>query len=371
MDTDVIIIGGGISGCALAYYLANAGIETILLEKSGLNNESSGANSGSLHGQIPHETFLEKGEVWAKAFGPTLSLMNESINLWKNLEETLESDLEISINGGLLVAKNEKQIKDIHAKASIENRFGITSEFLNKTDLRNIAPYLSDDVIGAMYYPDEGKANPLLVTPAFALKSEELGVQILRQTEVKSINHQKKGFFVDTSQRSFNCNRIVNCTGIDLERINSMIGVSYDVYAEPIQSNVTEPIEHFIDHLVYSAGERLTLKQTSHGSCIIGGGWPSLIDKVSGRLNISYESVIKNLKTATDIVPSLESAQLFRTWPAMVNGNDDWIPVLGETKSVKNYFIFYFPWMGFTGALISASILADIISNKTNHELII
>ena len=55
----------------------------------------------------------------------------------------------------------------------------------------------------------------------------------------------------------------------------------------------------------------------------------------------------------------------------MVNGNDDWIPVLGETKSVKNYFIFYFPWMGFTGALISASILADIISNKTNHELII
>ena len=100
-------------------------------------------------------------------------------------------------------------------------------------------------------------------------------------------------------------------------------------------------------------------------------GWPSLIDKVSGRLNISYESVIKNLKTATDIVPSLESAQLFRTWPAMVNGNDDWIPVLGETKSVKNYFIFYFPWMGFTGALISASILADIISNKTNHELII
>ena len=78
----------------------------------------------------------------------------------------------------LLVAKNEKQIKDIHAKVSIENRFEITSEFLNKTDLRNIAPYLSDDVIGAMYYPDEGKANPLLVTPAFALKSEELGVQI-------------------------------------------------------------------------------------------------------------------------------------------------------------------------------------------------
>ena len=65
MDTDVIIIGGGISGCALSYFLASDGVEVILLERSGLNSESSGANSGSLHGQIPHETFLDKGKEWA------------------------------------------------------------------------------------------------------------------------------------------------------------------------------------------------------------------------------------------------------------------------------------------------------------------
>ena len=50
METDVLVIGGGISGCALAYFLAKEGVETILVEKSGLNSQASGANSGSIHG---------------------------------------------------------------------------------------------------------------------------------------------------------------------------------------------------------------------------------------------------------------------------------------------------------------------------------
>ena len=192
MDTDVIIIGGGICGCALAYFLALDGVEVTLLERSGLNSKSSGANSGSLHGQIPHETFLDKGEEWAHTFGPTLSLMNESIQLWKKIEESLETDLEISLSGGLLVAKNEKEIKAIHAKAAIDKKFGIHSEYLDKSQLRKFAPYLSEDTIGAMYYPEEGKANPLLVTPAFASKSEILGVQKIRQAEVKGISENIK-----------------------------------------------------------------------------------------------------------------------------------------------------------------------------------
>ena len=369
MDTDVIIIGGGICGCALAYFLALDGVEVTLLERSGLNSASSGANSGSLHGQIPHEAFLDKGEEWAHTFGPTLSLMHESIQLWKKIEESLETDLEIRLTGGLLVAKNDKEIKSIRAKAAIEKKFGIHSEHLDKSQLRKFAPYLSEDTIGAMYYPEEGKANPLLVTPAFALKSEILGVQIIRQAEVKGISVKRKGFRVDTTKKSFTCNRVVNCAGIDVGSINAMVGLANKVFAIPIQSNVTEPIEQFIDHLIYSAGERLTLKQTLHGSCVIGGGWPSLIDKTTGRLLICYDSVIRNLTVATDVVPSLESVQLVRTWPAWVNATEDWIPILGEADSIRGFFVCAFPWMGFTGGLISARILADMLLSRPGHSM--
>ena len=104
MDTDVLVIGGGISGCSLAYFLAKEGVEIILLEKSGLNSQASGANSGSIHGQIPHDVFLEKGEDWALGFGPTLGFMAESVTLWKAMEEMLGADLEFRLTGGLLVA---------------------------------------------------------------------------------------------------------------------------------------------------------------------------------------------------------------------------------------------------------------------------
>ncbi len=372
MNTDLIIIGGGISGCAVAYYLACEGLEVILLERSGLNGESSGANSGSLHGQIPHEVFLEKGIEWAHNFGPTLKLLKDSIHLWRDLERLLETELEVRINGGLLVAKNEHEIEDIRSKAKIEKRFGINSEFLDKSEIREFAPYLSEDVLGAMYYPEEGKANPLLVTPAFAAKSEQLGTQIYRNTEVKSISLERKGFVVDSSKGTFNCKRIVNCAGNEFNHINSMVGITQKkMFSSPIQSNVTEPVKPLIKHLLYSAGDRLTLKQTVHGSLIIGGGWPSLIDKKTKSLNISFESLLKNLSVAIDIVPSLESIKVLRTWPAMVNGTNDWIPIIGESKSIRGYFVLSFPWMGFTGGPISAKILANEVLNGTGKLLFI
>ena len=368
METDVLVIGGGISGCALAYFLAQDGLEVTLIERSGLNSAASGANSGSLHGQIPHDTFLDKGEEWAHNFGPTLSLMRESLEFWKTMEDVLEADLEVRLSGGLLVAKNEEEVKAVRAKAAIEKKFGIQSEYLDSTDLKNLAPYISDDMIGAMFYPEEGKANPLLVVPAFAAQAEKLGVRIIRQAEVEKISIQRVGFRVDTTRGSITCRRIGNCAGIDVGRISQMVGLTSTVIGDPIQTNVTEPLPPLVDHLVYSAGDRLTLKQTRHGSCLIGGGWPSSMDAVSGRLSVSYESVAKNLRVAIDMVPDLETAQLVRTWPARVNGTDDWIPILGEAETVNGFFINAFPWMGFTGGPISARLTADMMLNRPGHS---
>ena len=75
MSEDVLVIGGGVTGCAAAYYLARAGARVTLAERHDLNTQASGRNAGGLHGQIQHEPFLELGEGWARAFGPTLALM--------------------------------------------------------------------------------------------------------------------------------------------------------------------------------------------------------------------------------------------------------------------------------------------------------
>src|SRR3954454_18999355 len=103
-ETDVLVVGGGVTGCAAAYYLAKAGAGVTLVERHDLNTQASGRNAGGLHGQIQHEPFLELGEDWAGEFGPTLPLLRDAVELWRGLPEELGADLEVNICGGLLVA---------------------------------------------------------------------------------------------------------------------------------------------------------------------------------------------------------------------------------------------------------------------------
>src|ERR1043166_8832379 len=108
--TDLVVIGGGVTGCATAFYLAHAGVNVTLVERHDLNTQASGRNAGGLHGQIQHEPFLELGEAWAHAFGPSLALMRESIGLWHDLERELGADLEVNVCGGIIVAASETQL---------------------------------------------------------------------------------------------------------------------------------------------------------------------------------------------------------------------------------------------------------------------
>tara|TARA_B100000959_G_scaffold226775_1_gene241483 strand:+ start:1681 stop:2829 length:1149 start_codon:yes stop_codon:yes gene_type:complete len=365
MDTDVLVIGGGISGCALAYFLAKEGVEVSLVEQSGLNSQASGANAGSLHGQIPHNIFLEKGEKWALSFGPTLQLMRESLELWRDMEDLLGVDLEVRVSGGLLVASTEKEMRDVRSKVLIEKKFGVRAEILSRVDLRQHAPYISDKMVGAAFYPDEGKANPLLVTPAFAAQAEKCGATISRQVEVKNISVVRNGFEVDTTKGLIACKRIGNCAGVDAGRISAMVGLDIPIMGDPIQVNVTEPIAPLIEHLVYSARDKLTLKQTRHGSCIIGGGWSSRVDPDTGNLYVDQESVSKNLQVAIEMVPILRNVALVRTWPARVNGADDWQPILGEDPMVPGFFTNAFPWMGFSGGPVSSRVTADLMLGRS------
>jgi len=250
---------------------------------------------------------------------------------------------------------------EIQRKVSIEREFGINAEMLNKTDLRQYAPYVSERMIGAAFYPDEGKANPLLAGPAFAAKAVALGAKISRNVEVEQISVQKSQFHVQTNNGSITCRKIANCAGNDVARVSAMVGLTSPIAASPIQVNVTEPMAPMIHHLIYSASEKLTLKQTYHGSCIIGGGWSSRFDHQTGKLYVDHQSVVKNLQVAINMVPDLVGVQLVRTWPAAVNGTDDWRPILGEDDTVSGFFTNAFPWMGFTGGPISARLTADLI----------
>jgi glycine/D-amino acid oxidase-like deaminating enzyme len=360
LGTDVLVIGGGVTGCAAAYYLADAGADVALVERHDLNTQASGRNAGGLHGQIQHEAFDEHGEDWARAFGPALALMRESIELWQGLSDTLGVDLEVSVCGGLLVAATEQQLRDVERKAAIDRAFGVEVELLTRADLARVAPYVSERMVGGLLCPFEGKANPLLAAPAFARAAADRGARLLPQTDVRAIDRTSSGFRVATSSGAIECGRIVDCGGAEAGRVSHLVGVELPVESHPIQMCVTEAVPPLVEHLVYFAGGKLTMKQARFGSLLIGGGWPARFDGDSGRLGIDLRSLGDNLRLALEVVPSVGAASLLRTWAGVCPGLADGLPVIGELDGVPGFFVSMFPFLGFCCGPIMGSLAATL-----------
>ena len=364
MQTDVLIVGGGLAGVATAYYLAREGVEATLIERDDLNAQASGANAGSLHAQIPHEPFVTDGEAWATAYAPAISLLVESIRLWTGLEAELGADLEVSVGGGILLAATEAQCRDIERKMAIERAHGLEVGWLERNALERVAPYIASNILGGAFCPTEGKANPLKATPAFARAALKHGARILGHTTLLGLAPERSGYRAETSAGPIRARRVVNSAGAEAGRVAKMLGLALPIEGHPIQVNVTEPVEPFIPHLVYFAGEKLTLKQAKNGSLLIGGGWPARWSNVAGRPTVGLDSLRANLATAAAVVPRVASARLLRVWPAIVNGTADWKPILGEVPGLPGFFMNMFPWMGFTAAPACALTTAALVLGR-------
>lgn len=360
---DVIVIGGGIAGCTTAYFLARGGADVTLLEQYDLASLASGTNAGSLHAQIQPEPFLEYGESWVRQFLPALELYKGSMSIWQGIEATLGADLEVVFSGGIVVAASDAEMRNLADKAELERSVGIETELLNETELRERAPYVGPAQVGGSFCPIEGKANPLAAARAFAAAARDLGATIHERHGVTAIRRTRASFEVDVGDKTFHASRVVNAAGNDAARVAALIGGSVDLESFPIQLSVTEPLAPLIGHLVYSAGSRLTLKQTRKGTVLIGGGWPAALDH-DRRPLVDRESLHGNLGVALDVVPALADVAIARTWAAEVNGNESWLPVIGEVPGSPGFFMNYVPWMGFSGAPMASYIVASLVQGR-------
>jgi sarcosine oxidase subunit beta len=363
LSADVLVVGGGLAGCATAYFLAKEGADVLAIDRADLNAEASGCNAGSLHAQIPHEPFVLEGEEWARTFAPALRLMLASIELWGGLETELGADLEVAVTGGLLVAETEAQMRDVARKAAIERAFGLDVRLLGRDELRALAPYVSERMAGGAFCPTEGKASPLKATPAFARAARARGARFETGRRLVSIAREGSAFVAETDRGRIRAGRIVDAAGAGAGEVAAMVGRPLPIQGFPIQVNVTEPAAPLVPHLVYSAGEKLSLKQAKNGTLLIGGGWPARIGP-DGRPRLDRESIVANLGVAMSVVPAVAGLKLVRTWPAIVNGTADWKPILGELPGVPGMFANVFPWMGFTAGPACARITADLVLGR-------
>ena len=361
--SDVIVIGGGIAGCSTAYFLASDGADVTLLEQFELGTLASGVNAGSLHAQIQPEPFAEFGMSWARRFLPALPFFAQSMAMWREFGSVFGESLEVSLPGGLVLATTDRSMRLMEAKIRLERDAGLDTQLWTAEEVRRRAPYVSRRVIGGAYCPLEGQANPLTATVAIGRAAEAQGAAVLTGQRVVAIRRIRTGLEVTTDRGSYRAPNLVNAAGNDAARIAGLLGGDLDIRSQPIQLSVTEPVAPIIDHLLYSASELLTLKQTRKGTVLIGGGWPAGIDG-RNRPRVAGSSLLNNLRVAVDAVPAIASARIVRTWAAEVNGNESWLPIIGEMPAAAGCYVNCVPWMGFSGAPAAGRIVASLVQGR-------
>ncbi len=363
-QADVVVIGGGVVGLSTAYFLAKGGADVLVLDRDEAAMAASTANAGSLHVQLLSYDFTESTPPDGGPAAHTLPLGPRSIALWKDIAAEAGEDLGIRTEGGLMLAEDEAGMNWLRRKSEMERRWGIESHILGSNELRDLAPALSDRMLGADFVPAEGYGDPLRGMMALLRLAQAHGARLLRGAEVQAIERAGGGWSVATNKGVVSAGRVVNATGPWAAAIGRMVGLALPVTGTVQQVIVTEPAPPLTRHLVAMANRHLSLKQQASGGLLIGGGWFGAFEPASGRTRPLRETIQANLWVGGHALPALRSLSMLRSWTG-INPAIDRAPLLGEAPGLAGFYNAVTA-NGYTlGPVVGQMTAASILSGET------
>jgi sarcosine oxidase subunit beta len=349
----IVIIGGGIVGCASAYYLAQRGIRAIILEQTGIAAEGSGRNAGGVRAQCrdPRERALAMA----------------SIRLWKGLADELGADIEYRQGGNIRLAATEERLQRLANEGEAEQADGLAVEMWDRDVLRRRAPFLSHRFVGAKVCPTDGHANPILTTWAFAWAAQRTGAIILTRT--KAVDIVVRGQAVTQviaqslrtgSQIAIETPRVLHAGGPWTGVLSNALGVPVPIKPIRLIMAVTERMPPMFREFLSAHDLEVTARQASSGHVHLSGfGEPQpTFDKQVA------PGPLTALHRAIDMVPALASAQLLRTWTGLLDVTPDEIPLIGPLPGIDGYLMAAgFSGHGFCLGPIMGKLLAEWLAD--------
>lgn len=332
---DVIIIGGGIIGCATAYYLSKAGSSVIVLEGSDhIGNGGSSRNGGGVRqsGRDPRELPL---------------VMYGIKNLWPTLSEELEVDCEYHQDGNLRLGKNEEHAKILTNLDNKARACGLDVRMIDGDEVRRINPYLSEEVTVASWCPTDGHANPLTTTLGFYKMARRLGAHFITGEQVVALK-KIKGHVrqVVTPNNVYEGDQIFVAAGLASRQIAGTVGIDIPMTSSLIEALVTEAEPHMFDQMLGTAEADFYGHQTKHGSFVFGGS--SGLEPFRKDNGTPITSSITAPCICRGIIkyfPDLADAKIVRTWAGWSDKSADGVPILGTVEEVPGLVLA----CGFTG----------------------
>lgn len=325
---EVIIIGGGVIGCATAYYLAKEGTSVIVLEGSDhIGNGGSSRNGGGVRqsGRDPRELPLA---------------MYGIRNLWPHLSEELETDCEYHQDGNLRLGKTEKHREILEGLADRARACGLDVRMIDGDEVRRINPHLSHEVTVASWCPTDGHANPLTTTLGFYKMARRLGARFITGEPVTELRTVKgKIRKVITPNNVYEGEQVLVAAGLHSREILGTVGIDVPMDGSLLEALVTEAEAPMFDQMLGTADADFYGHQTKHGSFVFGG---------SSGLEPFYKdngTPVTSSRTAPCICrgimkyfPELADAKIVRTWAGWSDRSADGVPVLGTVDEIPGLY---------------------------------
>ena len=362
-QADVVIIGGGIVGCSIAYHLTKIGItNVVVLERKQLTSGTTWHAAG-LVGQL-------------RASRNLTELAKYTTGLFEGLEKETGQATGFKQNGSISMALNDGRLEELLRGASMAKNFGLEVQIISTAEIKERLPHYNvQGVKGGVFLPKDGQVNPIDVTQALAAGAKSRGAKFFENVKVtRIITQEGKATGVETTEGTIQADKLVMATGMWSRELGRSIGVNIPLHACEHFYIVSEPIADLPRNMpVVRVPDECTYYKEDAGKLMVGAFEP--VAKPWGGGGIDDEHAFVTLpedmdhfepilNNAINRVPLLETAgiQLFFNGPESFTPDNRYY--LGEAPEMKNLFIA----TGFNSIGIQSSggaglVLADWLKN--------
>jgi sarcosine oxidase subunit beta len=359
---DVIVIGAGGHGLAIAYYLAaRHGITNVcVLDKGWLAGGNTARNT-----TIIRANYLTPEGV---------RFYKESVDLWRDLSGELDINVMYSERGHFTLAHTDAALRTARWRAEVNKHLGVDSEVIGPDDIKRICPTINVDddvrypILGALYHPPGAIARHDGVAWGYAKEAIRRGVEVHTQTAVTDVLIENgRAVGVSTDRRTIRAGKVVQAVAGSSSPVARMAGFQLPIRTIPLQACVSEPVKPILDQIIVSGSLHVYISQSARGEMVMGGATDPY-GLYSTRSTLDFkESLMAHM---LELFPFMGELKVLRQWAGMADMTPDFSPVMGLTP-VENYYIDagWGTW-GFKATPVCGVRMAECIATGRQPEIL-
>ena len=340
--SEVVIVGGGVTGLSAGWWLARSGVKVTVLDKFIVGWEASGRNGGGAsHYSSP--------------------LFDEEQRLWPQMDELLGHPTEHR-KGRILIAMTERQWEQYRFIAERHTRLNHPVELLDVKQVQEAVPLAGDNCFGGVHYKFGGHANPQRTVQAYAWALQDLGGKIVQHIPVTGFETAGgKVTAVKTATATYGCDAVVVAAGPQIPQLMAQLGVDVPLAAARAEMIITEPAPMMpmggVD------GHKIYGRQTLRGNLAYGGGPHEWLDvDATGPAARPSTPLARNLaKRVAELLPKAAHLNVIRSWAGVIENSPDGRPIIDRLTSPDNVVVASMSSVGFGLSPASGHAIRDLV----------